>query len=58
MRFVATVAFKRLSVELTFSVSGDFDLLEPTSRCHQIAGVGAVAIALAAADYILPTQLR
>lgn len=45
--FVATVAFKRLGVELTLTISGHFDLLEPTRGCHQIAAVGAVAIAFA-----------
>src|SRR5437764_15325571 len=31
LRFIATVAFKRLCVKLTLTISGDFDLLEPTS---------------------------
>ncbi len=47
MRLIATVAFKRLGVELTRTVSWDFDLLQPTSRGRQITGVGAVAIAFA-----------
>src|SRR2546425_9669149 len=34
--FVATVAFKRLAVELTLTISGHVDLLEPTRGCHQI----------------------
>src|SRR5689334_2815282 len=28
--FIALVAFKRLGVELTFPISGDIDVLEPT----------------------------
>src|SRR5436305_9894684 len=32
--FIATVAFEGLGVELTFTVPGHFDLLEPTSRGH------------------------
>src|SRR6266568_8715194 len=58
MWFVATVAFKSLGVELTLTISGHFNLFEPTRGCHQIAAVGAVAIPFAAADYILPTQLQ
>src|SRR6266446_2359039 len=34
VRFIATVAFKRLRVELAFTISGHVDLLEPTSRGH------------------------
>ena len=45
MRFVATVAFKRLGVELTFTISGHFDLLQPPRRCRQVTCVRAVAIA-------------
>jgi hypothetical protein len=45
--FIATVVFKGLGVELTFTISGHFDVFEPTGRCHQITGVGAVAIAFA-----------
>src|SRR6266851_6894095 len=45
MRFIATVALKGLGMELTFTISGDLDLLEPTRRCGQITAVGAVAIA-------------
>jgi len=56
--FVATVALKGLGVELTRAVSGHIDVLKPTGGGHQIAGVGAVAIAFAAAGYILPTLLR
>jgi hypothetical protein len=47
MRFIAAVAFKRLRVELAFPISGNFDVLEPTARGDQIAGIGAVAIPFA-----------
>ena len=47
MRFIATVAFKGLGMELTFPISGDVDLLDPPCRCRQITRVGAVAIAFA-----------
>src|SRR2546428_13309135 len=47
VRLIATIAFKGLGVELTFTISGHFDLLEPTSRCDQIARVGAVAVSFA-----------
>lgn len=46
MGFIATVAFKRLHVELTFTISGDFDLFEPISGWYQIASVVAVAVSL------------
>ncbi len=42
--FIATVPFKCLRVELTFTISGDFDILDPTSGRDQIASVGAVAV--------------
>ena len=47
MWFVATVAFKRLRVELTRAVYGDVDLLEPTSGGHEISRVVAVAVPFA-----------
>ena len=47
VRFKATVAFKGLRVELTFTISGHFHLLQPTRRCHQVSRVRAVAIAFA-----------
>src|SRR5437588_5992569 len=47
MGFIATVAFKSLRMELTFTISGDLDFLEPTSGGHQIARVGAVAVPFA-----------
>src|SRR5437667_8106785 len=47
MRFIAAVAFKRLRVELTRTVSRHVDLLESTSGGHQIARVVTVAISLA-----------
>jgi hypothetical protein len=45
--FIPTVGFEGLGVELTFTVPGHFDLLEPTSGGHQIARVVTVAIAFA-----------
>src|SRR5260370_35921305 len=46
MRFIATVAFKRLAVELTLTISGHVDLLGPTRGFPQIALVVAVALPL------------
>jgi hypothetical protein len=54
VRFIATVAFKGLRVELAFTVSGHVDLLEPTSRGHQITRVGAIAIAFALGTTFAP----
>src|ERR1051326_2757423 len=39
VRFIAAVALKRLRVELTFAVSGHFQILESACRGHQITGV-------------------
>src|SRR5947209_7171789 len=47
VRFIAAIALKGLRVELTFTISGDSNVLEPTARCHEVAGVGTVAIAFA-----------
>ena len=47
VRFIATVAFKCLGVELTRAITGHFDLLQPAGGCNQVAGVGAVAIPIA-----------
>jgi hypothetical protein len=41
---IAAIAFKGLRVELTFTISGDSDVFEPTGRGHQVAEVGTVAI--------------
>ncbi len=38
--FIATVAVKGLRVKLTLTISGHFDLLNPTRRGDQVAGVG------------------
>src|SRR5260370_23462036 len=56
--FIATVTFKRLGVELTFPISGHFEILEPTSRGHQITGVGAVAIAFALGTTLSPGRFN
>jgi hypothetical protein len=47
VRFIAAVALKGLSVELPFPIPGHVDVLDPTRGGHQIAGVGAIAIAFA-----------
>jgi hypothetical protein len=52
--FIPTVAFEGLGVELTFTVPGHFDLLEPTSGGHQIARVVTVAIAFALGATLSP----
>jgi hypothetical protein len=58
MGFIAAVTVKNLGMELTFPISGNLDVLKPTSGGHQIAQVGAVTIPFAAADYALPKQLQ
>ena len=45
VRFIAAVAFKGLRMKLALPIARNFDLLEPTGRCHEVAGVGTVAIA-------------
>jgi hypothetical protein len=37
MAFIAAVPVKNLGMELTFTISGDVNILEPTSGGHQIA---------------------
>src|SRR5438045_2934362 len=54
VRFIATVAFKRLRVELAFTISGHVDILEPTRGGDQIASVGAVAIPFALGATLSP----
>src|SRR6266851_10468126 len=46
-RFIALVALKDLSMKLPFSVSWDLDILNASSRSHEIARVGPIAIASA-----------
>jgi hypothetical protein len=45
--FIALVALEDLGMELTFPISGHFDLLESTRRGDQITPVEAVAIPFA-----------
>ena len=54
VRFIATVAFKRLCMELTRAVSGDLKILEPTSRGHQVARVVAIAVPFALGGTLSP----
>src|SRR6266700_7508579 len=56
VRFIATVAFKRLGVELPFPISGDVDIREPTSRCPQITRVGTVAVPFALGAALSPAR--
>jgi hypothetical protein len=44
MRFIAAVAFERLSMELTRAVSGHVEILDPARGRDQVALVIAVAI--------------
>lgn len=44
MRFIAAVAFERLSMELTRAVSGHIEILDPARGRDQVALVIAVAI--------------
>jgi hypothetical protein len=55
VRFIAAVAFKRLGVEWAFPISGNFDVLEPTRRGDQIAGIGAVAMPFALGATFCPS---
>ena len=54
VRLIALIAFKRLGVELTFSISGDVDVFKPTRGGHQIARVVAVAVAFALRTTLSP----
>jgi hypothetical protein len=47
VRFIATVAFKDLGVELAFPIAGNLEIFDPASRCGQIAAVVAIAVAFA-----------
>jgi hypothetical protein len=58
VRFVATVAFKRLRVEVTFPISGDVDVLEPTRGGHQIARVVPIAVASALRTALSPGRSK
>src|SRR6266566_4644795 len=44
VRFIATVAFKRLGVELAFPVFGHLEIFDSTRRCRQITRVSPIAI--------------
>ncbi len=54
MGFIAAVTVKDLGMELTFPISGDVNILEPTSGGHQIAHVGAVAVPFALGATLTP----
>ena len=56
MGLIATVALKGLRVKLSFTISGDLDLLEPTSGCHQIAAVGAITVPFAFGAALTPSR--
>jgi hypothetical protein len=58
VRFIARVSLKGLGVELTSTIPGHVDILEPPSGRHQITCVVAVAVAFAAAGYTLPRPLQ
>jgi hypothetical protein len=47
LRLIAAVALKDLCVELALTISRNLQLLDPTSRCDQVAGVGPVALSFA-----------
>src|SRR5579863_1896549 len=47
VRFIAAVPLKSLSVKLTFPIPRHVDVLEPPCGGHQIASIGAIAIAFA-----------
>jgi hypothetical protein len=55
MGFIAAVPVEDLCMELTFTISGDVNILEPTSGGHQIAQVGAVAIPFALRTPLCPS---
>ena len=54
VRFIATVALKGLGVELTSTIPGHVDILEPPSGRHQITCVVAVAVAFALGTTLSP----
>jgi hypothetical protein len=54
--FIATVAVKCLGVEVTFPISGDVDIRDPTRRGHQVACVVAVAIPFALGATLSPSR--
>jgi hypothetical protein len=56
MRFIAAVPLKHLRVEVTFPVPGHFEILKPTRRSDQIAGVVAVALAVALGAAFSPSD--
>jgi hypothetical protein len=51
---VSAVALKDLGVELALAISGHLQILDPTRSRQQVAGVGAVAIAIAARASLPP----
>src|SRR5260370_3924847 len=55
MGLIATVALKGLRVKLSFTISGDLDLLEPTSGYHPIAAVRAITVPFAFRAALTPS---
>jgi hypothetical protein len=53
---IAAVTLKDLGVEPAFTIAGHLQVPNPTRGGYQITGVGAVAIAFAAAGYSLPSR--
>jgi hypothetical protein len=54
LRFVATIAINQLGVELSFPVSGHFQLLDLTGGGRQITRIAAVAVAFAFGGTLSP----
>ncbi|GAC1346834.1 MAG: hypothetical protein NVSMB27_11130 [Ktedonobacteraceae bacterium] len=44
-RFVATVAFKHLTVKLPFPISRNLEIFNVSGRSYEVASVGPIAIA-------------
>src|SRR2546426_5813010 len=56
LRLIAAVALEDLRVELALTISGNLQLLDPTCRGDQVAGVGPVAIAFALGAALAPAD--
>src|SRR5579859_5827327 len=55
LRFIAAVAFKRLGMELSFSISRNVKVFDGTRRSRQIPRVGPIAVAFPLRGTLSPT---
>jgi len=55
VRFIAVIVLKGLRMKLALSISRNFDVVEPTSGCDQVAaGIGAIAVPCAFGTALSP----